>query len=299
MNLYDDYNACKLCPRTCGVNRNQGKIGFCGANNTVEVCRIGLHHMEEPVISGQNGSGTIFFAHCTLGCVFCQNHAISRPNSCGAEYTVQSLSDAFLDLEQKGAHNINLVSPTHYMPTVLEACVLARNNGLSVPIINNTGGFELQEQILLQKNCIDIYLTDYKYQSPYLSKRYSNCADYAEYAIPAIDQMIKNVGEPQFTQDGMLKKGIIIRHLILPSQVSDTLTVLRSIAKNWGDSVLVSLMRQYTPINQELPDELNRTVNDEEYTKAKEYFEFLGLNGFLQEKNSVGTDKIPDWTLKK
>lgn len=295
MDLYHLYRACALCPRRCGRDRTAGQIGFCGAGAMAEVNRIGLHFMEEPVISGTNGSGTVFFTHCTLGCVFCQNYAISRRHSTGTGYTAAALADAYLALEQQGAHNINLVSPTHYLPTVLESCYLARNAGLSVPFVYNTSGFERPEMIAQQQGVIDIYLTDHKYQSPYLSDRYSHSADYAEWAVAAIDQMVQNVGQPQFDKSGLLKKGVIIRHLMLPGQISDTCAVLKKIALHFGDTVLVSLMRQYTPIGQSLPDELGRTVTDDEYAEAKELFELLNLSGFWQEGESVGTDKIPNW----
>lgn len=297
MDLYQYYRACTLCPRQCGVDRAAGQIGFCGASDRAEINRIGLHFMEEPAISGQNGSGTIFFTHCTLGCIYCQNHIISRHNSVGKPYTAAALADAYLKLERQGAHNINLVSPTHYLPTVLDSCCLARDAGLTIPFISNTSGFERPEWIAKQQGMIDIYLTDYKYQSPYLADRYSHAADYHEWATEAIEQMVQNVGEPRFDQSGLLQKGVIIRHLMLPGQVSDTCSLLRKIAARFGDSVLVSLMRQYTPIQGKLPDQLSRTVTDDEYAEAKAQFEYLGLSGFLQSEASVGIDKIPDWNL--
>lgn len=295
---YNKFNSCNLCPRRCNVNRNNREIGFCGASNFAEVNRIGLHFMEEPVISGKNGSGTVFFTHCTLGCIYCQNFKISRSSSSGKKYSADELAKEFLKLEAKGAHNINLVSPTHYQPIIIDACNIAKNSGLKIPFVYNTSGFELAERINELSGIIDIFLTDLKYVSPYLSDRYSKSADYFDYAIDAIDKMLDITGRPQFSNDGMLKQGVIIRHLILPSQVADALSVLQKIANRWSDRVLVSLMRQYTPINSKLPDSLNRTVSDEEYLLAIETFEALGLEGFIQGKESVGEEKIPNWNLK-
>lgn len=294
---YKEYNNCTLCPRQCGANRNNGEMGFCGAGALPEVNRIGLHFMEEPVISGTNGSGTVFFTHCTLGCIFCQNRDISRRGSKGKKYTADELVEEYLKLEKQGAHNINLVSPTHYMPTVLESCKTARKMGLKIPFVYNTGGFERGECIKRLNGIIDIFLTDLKYYSPYLSGRYSGSEDYYDYAFEATEEMVKITGAPTYSPDGMLQKGTVIRHLILPGQISDTLTLLRRIAKHFGNAVEVSLMRQYTPMSPTLPDELNRTVTDEEYKTAVEEFELLGLSGFLQEADAVGTDKIPKFEV--
>ena len=294
LNLFD---SCELCPRKCKVNRNNEEIGFCGASNKIQVNRVALHHMEEPIKSGKNGSGTVFFSHCTLGCIYCQNFKISRKNSAGKIITSDELANEFLKLENLGAHNINLVSPTHYMPIIYDACLTARKNGLTIPFVYNTSGFELKENIDKLKDIIDIFLTDLKYISPYLSKRYSQSADYFDYTFDAIQKMVEIAGKPKFSRDGMLKKGVIIRHLILPAQTSDSISVLRKISDNWGDKVLVSLMRQYTPISSALPDELNRTVTDEEYLTVKAAFEEFGLNGFVQDSSSIGEDKIPDWDL--
>ncbi len=293
--LYQLYEHCTLCPRECGVDRTTGLRGFCGADNTAELCRIGLHFMEEPPISGQKGSGTVFFAHCSLRCLFCQNQKISRKDSIGRRYTPSALADAYLDLQAKGAHNINLVSPTHYLPSVIESVKLAKEKGLTLPVVYNTGGYETAQSIDLLEETVDIYLTDYKYHSPYLAERYSTAADYPDLVLTALEHMVQKVGPPVFKADGLLQKGVIVRHLLLPGQISDTLSVLRTVANRFGDVVLVSLMRQYTPIQNHLPDQLSRPVTDKEYATARECFLSLGLNGFFQEKDSVGTDKIPNW----
>ena len=287
------YKSCNLCPRQCGVNRLKGELGFCGADATAEINRIGQHFMEEPIISGTKGSGTVFFTHCSLGCIFCQNSDISRRVSSGKKYSANELAKQYIELEKMDAHNINLVTPTHYMPTVAQSCVLAREMGLKIPFVYNTSGFEMPKHIKKLDGIIDIFLTDLKYFSPYLAGRYSGSEDYFDYCLPAISEMIKITGSPTFNDDGMLKKGTIIRHLILPGAVNDTLNILRQTQKHFGDRVLVSLMRQYTPMSTDLPDELNRTVTDEEYTKAVDEFNALGLSGFLQQSDSVGKDKIP------
>ena len=289
------YKSCNLCPRQCGVNRLKGELGFCGADATAEINRIGLHFMEEPIISGTKGSGTVFFTHCSLGCIFCQNSDISRRVSSGKKYSANELAKQYIELEKMGAHNINLVTPTHYMPTVAQSCVLAREMGLKIPFVYNTSGFEVPEHIKKLDGIIDIFLTDLKYFSPYLANRYSGSEDYFDYCLPAISEMIKITGSPTFNDDGILKKGTIIRHLILPGAVNDTLNILRQTQKHFGDRVLVSLMRQYTPMSTDLPDELNRTVTDEEYAQAVDEFNALGLSGFLQQSDSVGKDKIPEF----
>lgn len=295
--MYTEYNECRLCPRECKVNRNNGEVGFCGASNSAEVNRIDLHFMEEPVISGERGSGTVFFTHCTMKCVFCQNSEISRRNSVGKKFSAEELANAYFSLEEKGAHNINLVSPTHYMPTIKRSIEIAKARGINIPFVYNTSGFERPEIIRELNGFIDIFLTDYKYQSPYLSKEYSVCEDYPDYILDTITEMLKITGSPIFNDRGVLQKGTIIRHLMLPSQISDTIKIMNKVKENFDDTVLFSLMRQYTPMGDNLPDELNRTINDLEYSLATEEFETLGLEGFVQEEKSVGTDKIPDFNL--
>ena len=291
------FNKCELCPRECRVNRNTGELGFCGASNKAEVNRIGLHYMEEPIISGTNGSGTVFFTHCTMKCIFCQNFEISRKESKGKIYSTEQLAEQYLTLEKQGAHNINLVSPTHYMPVIIKSIELAKQKGINIPFVYNTSGFERPEIIEKLAGFIDIFLTDYKYQSPYLAKTYSNCEDYPDFIIPTISKMIEITGAPILTEDGLLKKGTIVRHLMLPGQINDTLKIMRNTEKYFKNNVLFSLMRQYTPIGNNLPDELYRTVSDYEYSLATEEFEILGLDGFIQSDDSVGTDKIPDFNI--
>ena len=292
--MIKDYNECRLCPRECKINRNNGKIGFCGATNFAEINRIALHFMEEPVISGTKGSGTVFFTHCTMKCIFCQNSEISRKESKGKIYSAENLAEEYIKLQELGAHNINLVSPTHYMPTIKESIYISKQKGIKIPFVYNTSGFERAEIIKSLDGYIDIFLTDYKYFSPYLAKEFSNCEDYPDFIINSINEMINITGSPVFDHNGILKKGTIIRHLMLPNQIDDTLKILRNTEKNFKNNILFSLMRQYTPINL-LPDELNRTINNYEYSLATAEFEALGLEGFIQSNDSVGTDKIPDF----
>lgn len=297
--MFFEYNQCELCPRKCKVNRNNGEVGFCGASNEAEVNRIDLHFMEEPVISGKNGSGTVFFTHCTMKCIFCQNFEISRRKSKGKIISAEELAEQYIKLQNMGAHNINLVSPTHYLPTIKKSIELSKKMGLKIPFVYNTSGFENPETIKTLNGYIDIFLTDYKYNSPYLAKTYSSSEEYPDFIREAITEMVKITGEPKFNKEGILQRGTIIRHLMLPEQISDTISIMRMTSKHFGSLVLFSLMRQYTPLGNDLPNELTRQINDYEYSLAKAEFEELGLAGFVQDKSSVGSDKIPEFNIYK
>lgn len=297
--MFFEYNQCELCPRKCKVNRNNGEVGFCGASNEAEVNRIDLHFMEEPVISGKNGSGTVFFTHCTMKCIFCQNFEISRRKSKGKIISAEELAEQYIKLQNMGTHNINLVSPTHYLPTIKKSIELSKKIGLKIPFVYNTSGFENPETIKTLNGYIDIFLTDYKYNSPYLAKTYSSSEEYPDFIREAITEMVKITGEPKFNKEGILQRGTIIRHLMLPEQISDTISIMRMTSKHFGSLVLFSLMRQYTPLGNDLPNELTRQINDYEYSLAKAEFEELGLAGFVQDKSSVGSDKIPEFNIYK
>lgn len=283
---------CKLCPRACGADRTQGR-GLCGANDHIEAARASLHLWEEPPISGKNGSGTVFFSHCSLGCVFCQNRQISRRDGYGQMLSSEQLAQTFLSLARQGAHNINLVTGAHYVPQIVEALTLARQDGLSTPIVYNSSGYECVETLRLLEGYIDIYLPDYKYYSSYYAARYSNAKDYREIAVEAIAEMVRQTGTPQFDKNGMLTRGTVIRHLMLPGLAGDTAQVLRDISSRFGDRVLVSLMRQYTPFNMQDWPELDRTITDEEYQEACGLFRALGLGGFFQQSESISESFIP------
>ena len=283
---------CRLCPRACGADRTTGR-GACGAGAAIEAARASLHMWEEPPISGTNGSGTVFFSHCSLGCVFCQNRRISRREAEGRPVAIEALAKTFLSLEKKGAHNINLVTGAHYVPQIIEALELARKQGLTVPIVYNSSGYEQVETLKLLDGRVDIYLPDYKYYSSYYAGLYSRAEDYREVAAAAIDEMVRQTGTPQFDENGLLKRGTVIRHLMLPGLAGDTTQVLRDIAARWNDRVLVSLMRQYTPFEMQDWPELDRTITAEEYAEACALFGELGLGGFFQQDASVSESFIP------
>lgn len=283
---------CRLCPRACGADRTRTR-GLCGANDRIEAARASLHKWEEPPISGVRGSGTVFFSHCSLGCVYCQNRQISRREAAGQEITIAGLARTFLSLEQQGAHNINLVTGAHYAPHIVEALRLARKEGLSVPVVYNSSGYETIETLQLLDGWIDIYLPDYKYYSSYYADRYSHAADYRETAVTAITEMVRQTDAPQYNADGMLTRGTVIRHLMLPGLGGDTAQVLRDIAVRFGDRVLVSLMRQYTPFGMQDWPELDRTITDAEYAEACALFCELGLGGFFQQDESISESFIP------
>lgn len=287
---------CTLCPRQCGANRTAGQTGFCGADDKLRIGLASLHHWEEPCLSGTRGAGTIFFCHCSLGCIYCQNHNISGQSAseCGILTDSSGLADTFLSLQARGAHNIDLVTPTHYAAHLIEAIPLARTRGLTIPIIYNCGGYERVETLRMLDGLIDIYLPDLKYYSSYYSERYSHAADYFDVVCAAVNEMVRQVGAPQFNADGMMTHGVIIRHLMLPGLNGDTTQVLRAIASHWGsEQVLVSLMRQFTPCT-DLSDfpELARRVTDEEYTAACDQMTRLGLAGWTQDAESVSESFI-------
>lgn len=283
---------CKLCPRACGADRPRSR-GFCGANDQIEAARAALHMWEEPPISGTRGSGTVFFAHCSLRCVFCQNRAISQRDCAGQTLTPAQLAQVFINLQQKGAHNINLVTGAHYALQIVDAIRIAKKRGLHIPILYNSSGYETIDTLRILDGWIDIYLPDYKYYSSYYAARYSHAEDYRETAVSAIDEMIRQTGAPQYDDSGLLARGTIIRHLMLPSLTGDTAQVLRDIAVRFGDRALVSLMRQYTPFNMQDYPELDRMITDGEYNEACTLFKELGLSGFFQQGESVSESFIP------
>lgn len=282
-------DSCKLCPRNCGVNRLSGKRGFCGAREKIRVARAALHYWEEPCISGDIGSGTVFFSYCTLKCVFCQNYNISQC-SWGKEITIDRLSEIFIELQEKGALNINLVTPTHYVPQIIEAIKIAKIKGLNLPIIYNSSGYEKVETIRLLKGYIDVYLPDMKYFETKYSIKYSRAKDYFSYASEAINEMVNQVGEVKFDDNGIIQRGVIIRHLMLPGLLFDSKKIIDYIYNTYGDKVYISIMNQYTPLEhvKEYP-ELNKPLNQKHYESLIDYALNLGVkNGFVQEE---GTDK--------
>ncbi|MBR5309811.1 MAG: radical SAM protein [Oscillospiraceae bacterium] len=290
---------CNLCPRKCGAERKNGKPGFCGGGKEVKIARAALHLWEEPCISGESGSGTVFFSGCTMRCVFCQNREISRSEA-GKEVSLSRLGEIFLELQEKGANNINLVTPMHYAPHIISAIDIARKNGLSLPIVWNTGGWEIPEMIEEVKDYADIWLTDFKYFDNSLAEKFSYAKNYRELALESLRKMVEQTGEPVFDDNGMMKKGVIVRHLMLPGHLDDTKNVLRLLYKYFGDKIWISIMNQYTPLcSDERFPELSRTVSDEEYDEAIDYACSLGIeNAFVQEGGTVGESFIPPFNLE-
>ncbi len=287
---------CMLCPRGCGADRTAGQRGFCGADDTLRIGLAGLHRWEEPCLSGTRGAGTVFFCHCPLGCVYCQNRAISGRDAagCGTVTDVSGLADTFLALQAQGAHNIDLVTPTHYAAHLMRAIPLARRRGLTIPIVYNCGGYECVQTLRQLDGLVDIYLPDFKYYSSYYAARYSQAPDYYECACAAIDEMVRQTGAPAWGADGMLQRGTIVRHLMLPGLGGDTAQLVRTAAARWGGRILFSLMRQYTPCA--VPDgfpELARRVSDAEYADACAQMAALGLSGWTQDAESIGESFVP------
>lgn len=286
---------CVLCPRMCGVEREKC-VGFCQSNNNVKIARAALHAWEEPCISGENGSGTVFFSGCTLKCVFCQNYVLSHENS-GKEISVERLAEIFLELQEKGAHNINLVTPTHFVLQIIEALKMAKANGLSIPVVYNSSGYERAETIDLLKGYVDIYLPDFKYFSNELAKKYSGANGYFEVAASALKRMFEQVGMPVFDEAGMMKSGIVVRHLVLPGYVEDSKKVIRYLYETYGDDVYLSIMNQYTPLSHvEKFPEINRKVTEKEYNEVVDFAIELGVeNAFIQEGDTAKESFIPDF----
>ena len=285
---------CELCPRKCSVDRKVNK-GFCRVGSEITLGRADLHFWEEPCISGYGGSGTVFFSGCNMGCVFCQNMALSR-GQVGREVTVDRLREIFYELIDKGADNINLVTPTHFIPEIAKALSTER---LPVPVVYNTSSYEQVESLKMLEGLIDIYLPDLKYKDSALSRALSNAPDYYEKALPAIEEMSRQTGECVFDDEGMLQKGIIIRHLVLPGYLDNTYDIIDTFAENFMGKAMFSLMSQYTPPKKSLPFEsLNRRLTGEEYERAVDYMYLSGIeDGFLQELSSAKEEYTPDFNL--
>lgn len=290
-------NECKLCPRRCGVDRTKTS-GFCGAGSTVIAARASLHKWEEPCISYKNGAGTVFFSGCNLHCRFCQNNQISN-ELFGERISDEKLSEIFLRLQDMGADNIDLVTPTHFVPNIINALDKVRHK-LLIPVVYNCGGYECRETIDMLNGYIDIYLPDIKYFSPDISEKYSNAPDYFENSSKAVLAMIKQVGKLSYNDEGGLLKGTVIRHMVIPSHRHDSMNIIEWIAKNTSpDTVLVSIMNQYTPfdfISDEYP-ELKRHVTKMEYNSVVNYAADLGINGFTQQKSSASEKFVPKFDL--
>ena len=291
-----DYRSCCLCPRSCGVDRTAGKRGYCGMGDRITAARAALHFWEEPPISGTCGSGAVFFSGCSLGCEYCQSTEISHDRF-GAEITTERLREIFEDLISQGAHNINLVTATHFLPSILPAL----EPGLPVPVVYNCGGYETPETIRALKGRVDVYLPDLKYAEADLAAQLSRAPDYFPVACRAIDEMVAQVGPCRFDSDGMLQRGVIIRHLILPGQVQNSLKVLDYVAEHFPKgTVLMSLMAQYVPSGRaKQTPPFDRPVTAEEYEAVVDWLYMLELeDGFLQEPSAATAEYLPDFSLE-
>ena len=274
---------CKICPHNCGVNRLNGNIGRCKSNGNIKLAMASIHNFEEPCISGENGSGTVFFSNCNMNCVFCQNYKISQ-QGLGREISIKELAEIFIDEQNKNAENINLVTPTMYVYHIIEAIKIAKNKGLKIPIVYNSNGYENVETIKKLDGYIDIYLPDLKYYDDDLAFKYSGVKNYFENATSAIKEMYNQVGSPVLDENGMMKKGLIIRHLVLPNNIQNSRDVLKWINDNIDKNVFVSVMAQYFPTNKakDFP-EINRKLTKEEYEEIENYLYSLDLdNGYIQ-----------------
>jgi len=285
---------CELCARRCRVDRSKGQAGFCGMGSQPVLARAMLHLWEEPCISGDNGSGAVFFSGCSLRCVFCQNYEISHLNK-GLTVSTERLREIFFELYRQGAHNINLVNPTHFVPAIAEAL----ETRPPVPVVYNTHGYDAQQALELMQGKVDIYLPDLKYARSLPAGRYSGAEDYFAHAKQALRLMYEQVGPVQLDENGLMLKGMIIRHLILPGQAENAKAVIDYVADTFGDKVYFSLMRQYVPCGRaaEFP-EIDRRITDGEYETVEQHLFDSGLDGFVQEKDSASEDYVPSFDFR-
>lgn len=289
---------CEICPHKCKIDRTDNQVGRCKSKDTVKVALASIHKFEEPCISGGNGSGTVFFSNCNLSCEFCQNYEISQ-QGLGEEISIERLAEIFIEQQDKGANNINLVSPTSYVVQIIEAIKIAKNNGLKIPIIYNTNGYENVETIKLLDGYIDVYLPDLKYAEDDLAKKYSKIENYFEVATAAIKEMSNQVGENEYDDKGIIKKGIIIRHLILPNHTENSKKVLKWINDNMPKNITVSVMAQYFPTYKAKNiEDINRKITRHEYQKIENYLYSLDLeNGYIQELGTNEEIYVPKWKI--
>lgn len=293
---------CSICPRQCNIDRQLNK-GFCGESDTVRLARAALHFYEEPPISGSNGSGAIFFSGCNLKCVFCQNESIANNNT-GIEVSIEKLADIMLDLQSQNAHNINLVTPSHYIYQIKKALILAKEKGLTIPIVYNSSGYELSSSIRELDGLVDIYLPDFKYMDDELAVKYSKAPDYSKFAKETIAEMFRQTGSPSFDDNGLMTKGVIVRHLLLPLAVNNAKNVISYLHDTYEDNIYISIMNQYTPMTDTpsmksvatLYPELFRKVTKREYNRLLDFVLSLNItNAFFQEGETASDSFIPDF----
>ena len=290
------FNSCILCPRNCGVDRTT-TLGVCQVSNRVKIARAALHFWEEPCISGTKGSGAVFFSGCSLHCVFCQNEKISH-GKVGQEITIEELAGLYIDLQNQGANNINLVTGTHYIPQIVESVTIAREKGLNIPIIYNTSGYETVESLRLLEGIVNTYLPDFKYMDSGLAVKYSHAADYPEVVKEAIAEMVRQCGTPVFDEKGFIKSGVIVRQLLLPGHVKDAKAIIKYLYETYSDNIYISMMSQYTPMPQIAANypELNRRVTKREYDSLIDYALSIGVeNAFIQDRAVAKESFIPEF----
>lgn len=291
----DELLSCNICPRHCNINRYES-FGYCRSGAEVSLAKAYLHKWEEPCVSGKNGSGTVFFTNCNLRCVFCQNYKISQ-EGCGKPVSIERLADIFIELQEKGANNINLVTPTQWIPQIREAIVRARQNGLKIPFIYNSSGYENVEALKTLEGLIDIYLPDLKYYDDRYAVKYSNASGYFKYASSAILEMMRQVGAPEFDENGIIIRGLMIRHLMLPGLLFDSKKIVDWVISNLPKKVYFNIMCQYVPMNRacEYP-EINKKINKKHYDALVNYAVEHGIeNGYIQEFDSAVDDFVPDF----
>ena len=286
---------CTICPHNCGINRTNNQIGRCKSKDTVKIALFSTHNFEEPCISGKKGSGTVFFSNCNMNCVFCQNYEISQQGK-GKEITIEELAEIFIKQQEKDVENINLVTPTSYVPQIIESIKIARNKGLKLPIVYNTNGYEKVETLKMLEGYVDIYLPDFKYSDNELAKRLSKVDNYFEIATQALTEMYKQTGKTVFDDRGIMQKGMIIRHLVLPNHILNSRRVLKWINENMHD-VYVSVMAQYFPTYKAKDiEDINRKLTKEEYEQIENYLYRLDLeNGYIQELGEHEEEYVPKW----
>lgn len=293
-----DLTKCEICPHRCGINREKKEIGRCKSNDNIKIALYSLHKFEEPCISGKNGSGTVFFSNCTLNCIYCQNYEISQLGK-GKEISIEELANIFMEQQKNNAENINLVTPTSYVLQIIEAIKIAKKNGLNIPIIYNTNGYERVETLKLLEGYIDVYLPDFKYFDDKIGKKYSKIDNYFEVCAKAIKEMYRQVGEPNFDEKDMIKKGLMIRHLVLPNNIENSKKVLRWLKENISENVYINVMAQYFPTYLAKNDKkLNRKLTKKEYEEIEEYVYKLDIkNGYIQELGEHEEEYVPKWDI--
>lgn len=296
--MLEELEKCEVCPHKCKINRKNNKIGRCKASDKVKIALYSTHDFEEPCISGKKGSGTVFFSNCNLNCVYCQNYEISQQGK-GKEISIEELANIFLEQQNKNVENINLVTPTSYVPQIIETIKIAKKRGLKIPIVYNTNGYENIETIKKLEGYIDIYLPDLKYAENKLGKRYSKIEDYFEIATKAIKEMENQIGSPKFNDEGIMQRGVLVRHLVLPNNIENSKKVLKWMKDNLKEDTYVSIMAQYFPTfkaKTEEYKELNRKLNLKEWEKIENYiYELNFKNGFMQELGEHEEEYVPKW----